>query len=105
MPNIEKVKTYVGFAVRSNKIFYGADAVLAIIHKVKVVLCQKEINRTSFSNLEKACLKEKVPMIITQEGEISQWTHKERCLCIGITEPNLASALINQYNIGGNRIE
>ena len=105
MPNIEKVKTYVGFAVRSRKILYGADAVTAKIRTVKLVLCQKEINRTAFSRLQNACRENCVAMIITEKDEISQWTHKDRCLCIGITEANLASALINQYNIGGNRSE
>ncbi len=97
MADVNKVKTYIGFAVRAGRITYGADAVIRSPLAVKVILTERTINRTSAKKLSATADTVKIPLITVEDGFISEATHKDNCRCIGITDVNLADGIINQY--------
>ena len=94
----QKIKTYIGFAIRSNSIVFGADTVVNARKKIYLVAVADDINETAYKRTVKKCEKESIILLRFEKGKISELTHRENCKCIGILDKNLSDAIYNGYN-------
>lgn len=96
----QKIKSYFGFAIRSNNMIFGGDSFVSSRKKAFLVVCSDDINRTSFKDIKQKCDKYKIPLLMSDTKTIEEVTHKINCKCIAVCEPNLASAILKEQ-IGG----
>jgi len=97
MNDFKKIKSYVGFAIKSGNIIIGGDSVVRRIDKCIVVLIDKSINATTYKNVHKLCDNKKIFLRDVDNGILEDITHITNCRCIAITDNNLANAIISQY--------
>ena len=91
-----KIATYLGFAIKSGAIVYGADNVEICKKKLFVVLIEESINRTSFKRVSERCERYAIELIVLN-NELGTLVNKDKCKCVAVTDKNLASAIINEY--------
>lgn len=89
-----QLQSYIGFAIRAGKVVWGADNCLRSKH-LYAVLAVDTINRTSRNELERLCDGRRVPLVWCDEELLTACVHKQNCKCIGLTDPNLAQAAVN----------
>lgn len=94
-----KIETYLGFAIKSNKIIYGLDNIVQYKKAIKLfVLCN-----TASANLEKESIfyaNKKCVKIIKTEQKLETLINKINCKLVAILDRNLADAIIKCN--GGN---
>lgn len=96
----QKIKSYFGFAIKSNNVIFGGDSFVASKKKAYLVVCSSDINRTIMKDIKNKCERYKIPLLMSDTLTIEELTHKINCKCIAVCEPNLASAIIKE-EIGG----
>ena len=93
-----KLRSYFGFAIKSNSAIFGADSVVNGNKKVCLVAVSEDINETSMKRLRKKCENQSIILLTFEKGKIADYTHRENCKCVGVTDKNLAAAIINVRN-------
>lgn len=97
----KKIKSYVGFAVKSGNIIFGADNVIRPRKKMYIVLITDSINQTSFKKVTAFAEREKIPLITVNDEIMDTCVKKNNCKCIAITDKNLAKAIKDSLLHGG----
>lgn len=87
-----KIRTYVGFCIKSNKVIYGVDN-LARSKKVRLIFLSHEISDNTIRGLERKTNK---PMIFNYD--FGNLTIKQGCRAFGITSKELADRILEIYN-------
>ena len=89
----EKIKTYVGFAIKAGKIKFGVDNITATKGKINVILYDNQLSERSKKKiLDYATVKN----IIIIEFPIEEILPERNCKALGITDINLANAIISE---------
>lgn len=89
--NSDKIKSYIGLAQRSGAIVYGEDIILEKKRLVKVVLIASEA-----PDKYKQRLEGKLSILPTFEvEELCKALHRDGVYAVGVTNENLANAIIN----------
>ncbi len=96
-----RIKTYIGFAIKSRNIVYGADMTLMGKKRQYLILFADSINRTSKSRLLSYCESKNIPILTLEEKIMEEYVNKINCKCVAITDKNLAEAIINAIGEGG----
>ena len=91
--NISKVKTYVGFAIKSKAIVYGLDQIKE--KKVKVVLFDNSMSDSSKQSLVKVALKNECTYFEISPEEMFQLVGENKIKAFAILNPDLAKAIEN----------
>lgn len=92
---MNKIITYVGFAIKSNSIIKGVDDILKTRKKIGLVIYSSELNQNSESKLKNFINKNKIEfkkLIKQQFDEFNLVGVK----AFAITDQNLSSAIINE---------
>lgn len=102
-----KIDTYIGFAIRSGKVTFGADAIQTLKGGVYLLI----ICATAGKNTDKIAnkLKDKLncPMLTCKSG-LDNVVFKTNCKLIAIRDKNLAGAIVQNVDenyeimLGGN---
>lgn len=90
--NIEKVKTYVGFAKKSNSIVYGVDTIVK--KHVDLVICSDSLAENSKSKLTSILINNETPIIFFKTGELENIIGIEGVKAFAIKNKNLAKAIL-----------
>lgn len=93
-----KLKSYLGFSIKSNKIIYGIDNLETTKKNVSLVICCKTLADNSFKKLCILCKKRKWTLAQTNNFTISELIGRENCRILGLLDTNLADAIKNQEN-------
>lgn len=96
----QKIKSYFGFAIKSNNVIFGGDSFVSSKKKSYLVVCSHDINRTILKEIKQKCEKYDIPLLMSDALTIEELTHKINCKCVAVCEKNLASAIIKEQ-IGG----
>ena len=88
--NSEKVKTYIGFAVKAGKIIFGTDNLLEKKQHPKIILTDPSLSDNSREKLKGYAEKKGIDLMVLP---ISEYFPGRNCKAVGITEPNLAEAV------------
>lgn len=96
---INKVITYVGFAIKSNKIIWGADNILEYKKKIHLVIVSDDINKSAMNKLSKDCEIKNIRIIVVDIKTLKAFTKKDNCKAIAIRDYNLANAIKDKFGV------
>ncbi len=91
-----KIKTYVGFAIKSNSVVFGFDALLETKKKVSCVLYSADINPKVEVKLHDLCQYKNWALIKLENTTISEVTNRDNCKVIGIINKDLVKGILEQ---------
>jgi ribosomal protein L7Ae-like RNA K-turn-binding protein len=94
-----KIDTYIRFAIKSRSIIYGIDNIKKGIRQIKIIIADKTLSENSLDKAGLLCNKNNIPLVISEE-ELNNILNTENCRIIGITNRNMAEAIINNVGEG-----
>lgn len=90
---VSKIKTYVGFAIKSKKICFGTDKIISN-KNIKLVILSSELSENSRKKIDKYILKCGAKSVIIDGRELKEIVGTENMSAIGIIDENLSNAII-----------
>ena len=104
MQTKNKLGTYLGFSIRSGKILYGYENLIAARKRVHLILLDDETGESTKKKVVSFAEKNAVNIYVLPSGELSAYCGGKNVKCLGLTDINLASAAEKELktNIGGN---
>ncbi|MBQ8295451.1 MAG: hypothetical protein IJX87_03345 [Clostridia bacterium] len=105
-----KIETYLGFCIRAKKIVFGVDNVEKQRKGIKLLIADGELGQNSLKVMKKTQERFDCPLLITENGILSERLHRDGVKAVAITDDHLASAILSaadgelQFKIysGGN---
>lgn len=91
--NIKKIKTYVGFAIRSKAIIYGVDSILET--KPSVIIYSENLAEGSKNKLLESLKKNGCYIFQITKEEIEEIFQSENIKAFAIMNKDLAKAIID----------
>ena len=88
-----KAFSYVGFAIKANKIIYGTDSLLGYSKKIHLIIVSNSLSENAVKKIEKLADIKNCPVIKIEESEFDATVNKSGCKVVGITSYELASAI------------
>lgn len=98
MQNEQKINAYLGFAIKSGKIIWGADEITKKPRKRPLIFLCGDAGETTYKQIQAYAEKTHSPLIIIKDFTLEAIL-KKNCKAIAITEPNLAKAIIANSEI------
>ena len=89
-----KLETYLGFCIRSGQMVFGIDNIEAKRKGVKLLISDGELGKNSFKEILKAQEKFACPLLMTENGVLSEYVHRPAVKAVAILDNNLASAIL-----------
>lgn len=90
--NLEKVKTYLGFAVKSRHIKFGVDDILKL-KKVNLILVSDALTETGYKKLNNFALKKSIDCLVLTAKEFNEIIQNTSIKATAILDENLADAI------------
>ena len=94
---MQKILTYVGFAIKSNKKIFGLDDLLKTKKKIGVILYSSSLEPNSYTKLDKFSNINNIKAIKV-DPDLFVSLNISGVKVLGITDPNLAKAIIKTIN-------
>lgn len=91
----DKIASYVGFAVRANKIVRGIDAITAKHKRYPLILLSKEASPRSAEKLREYA-GDTVPLF--EVDNLAELSHLGGCMALAICEKQIARAIIEEFS-------
>lgn len=88
MKKLSKIRSYVGFSIKSGKIIFGVDNI--ILKRSKLILVDKSLSEVSRRKLNNYLEKSRIECI---EMDLAEIVSKENCKAIALTDKNLTDAI------------
>lgn len=88
--SLTKIKSYVGFAIKSGKAVFGVDQIISLRRPPKIVLYDDSLSENSLSKLKNYLSKQNVNSCKIAMEEIYP---DKNCKAVGILDESLASAI------------
>ena len=89
---ISKVKSYVGFAIKSREITYGVDDIVKT-KKSKLVLASKDLGESSLSKLQKFASEKNLEVILLDSADFVEIVQNENIKVVSVENKSLAEAI------------
>ncbi len=96
---IDKVKSYLGFAIRSGKIIFGVDKLLESKKRPQLILICSTQNEKVTNKVVRYAKNEKIPYIKLKDLVLGEIVSRDNCKVIGILDLNLAQAVKNEFQM------
>ena len=96
---VDKVKTYLGFAIKSGKVIFGVDKLFQSTKKPHVVLICSTQNEKVTNKVIKYCENNQFPYIKLSDLVLGDIVGRDNCKVIGILDLNLAIAIRNEFQM------
>ena len=95
-----KVSAYIGFSIKSGKVVYGYESVIAS-RKSRLILCDPSLSEHSMKKVRNYAEKANVDVIIVEN--LAEYFGGKQVKCVGLAEEHLASATATELNkVGGS---
>lgn len=94
MQNLSKIKTYIGFSIKSGQIIYGADTLIETKKRVKLIITCKSLASSTCERVKEFASKKGVQVVCFDEILLEDLVNKKNCKVIGLLNKNLAQAII-----------
>ena len=92
---ISKIKTYVGFAVKSRKIIFGIDNLIKS-KQVKLVLSSSGLTEIGKNKIKNFCERKNILNFEIENRFFEELIQKTGVKVVAITDKNLSDAIIKQ---------
>ncbi len=89
--SLTKIKTYVGFGIRSGKVVFGTDNIL-LSKKVKLVIYDSNLSKNSLDKVAKHA--ETIGFDLIELDNLAEITHKDNCKIIGLQKGTLTNQIL-----------
>ena len=102
MSRNSKIFTYIGFSIKSGKILYGYESVIANKKKTFLILCDQALSERSLKKVQRFAAERSIEMRLIRD--LSEYFGGRSIKCVGIAEEHLALAIRNELNntVGGS---
>ena len=97
---IDKIKTYLGFSIRSGGLIFGSDKLLASTKMPKLVLICSSQNDKVSDKVIRFCTDNNIESIKLKDILLSDLVGRDNCKVVGIVDQNLAKAIKNEFQMG-----
>lgn len=87
----DKIATYLGFCLKSNKLLFGLDKLTQTKNKIHLVLYCTTISKNSYEKLINLCELRNWTMLNIEN--LSEKVYKQNCKVVGICNLELARAI------------
>lgn len=94
MQNLNKIDTYIGFSVKSGQVVYGIDNLLVTKKRLKLILLCNTLSAQTEKKINEFASMKGIPLIKLTHKKLEDALHKTNCKVIGLTNKNLAQAII-----------
>ena len=89
---IPKIKSYIGFAIRSREITFGVDDIVKT-KKAKLIIASKDLGESSLSKLEKFSSEKNLEVILLDSVDFAEVVQNENIKAVSVENKNLAEAI------------
>ena len=94
-----KVKSYLGFAIRSGAVVFGSDNLFASKKMVILVLICSTQNDKVTNKVIKFCEDKKIKYIKLENIILGDLCSRDNCKVLGVTDNSLANAIMNEFQM------
>jgi len=91
-----KIKSYIGFAIKSNNIAYGVDNITALKRPPRLVIYSKELSENSTAALLRYAERSGAPTVCAED--FKDYVSAENCKAIGLLSKELAEAVKERFD-------
>lgn len=88
-----KIKSYVGFAIKSNQVVFGVDNLEVFKKKLHLIIVSTDIAEKSMNRLQVVSKNKDAEILVF--SDLEDLTLRKNCKAIGITNFELAKAIKN----------
>ena len=96
---VDKVKSYLGFAIRSGKVIFGVDKLFDSKKKAQLILICSTQNEKVTNKVVRYAKNENIPYIKLKDLVVGEIVSRDNCKVIGILDINLAQAVKNEFQM------
>ena len=89
---IPKIKSYIGFAIRSREITFGVDDIVKT-KKAKLIIASRDLGESSLSKLEKFSSEKNLEVILLDAADFAEVVQNENIKAVSVENKNLAEAI------------
>lgn len=93
----DPILSLIGFAIRARKVLYGLDALTPVGRRVYAVIYDSRLSPGSTAKL-KSVAAYKHAAVVRCALELDEITHKTNCRVVGITDRQMARAILQNTN-------
>jgi len=93
--NLSKIKTYVGFAVKSRSIVYGIDSIKT--KKVKLIIFSSSLSESAKDKCKILAKNNSCMFKELSEEEMIEILNNDKIKAIAIVNQDLANAIMNNF--------
>ena len=97
---IEKVKSYLGFAIRSGNVIFGSDKLFEVKKLPKVVIICSTQNEKVAGKVLRFCESNNIYAIRLEELVLSNLIARDNCKVLSILDTSLAEVIKKEFEMG-----
>lgn len=94
--NINKIKTYLGFAIKSGKIIFGYDNIISSKKNQKLILVSETVNEKVSSKINSFAERKNINIINLKDITVEELIGRENSKIVSVIDDSLANAIINE---------
>lgn len=94
---MDKISSYIGFAIKSNSVVKGLDDILKSKKRIEVIIVSFTIKENSYEKLQNFAIQKNIKVIKIDQS-VFDALNISGVKILGVTDKNLASAIIKIYN-------
>ncbi len=88
-----KIKSYIGFAIKSNQVVFGVDNLEVFRKKIHLIIVSDNISEKSMNRLKLVSQNKDAEILVF--SDVEGLTCRKNCKALGITNFELAKAIKN----------
>lgn len=95
-----KIKSYLGFSVKSGNVIFGSDKLFESKKKPKLVIVCSLQNEKVTNKVLKLCKENNITCIKLIDITLADLICRDNCKVVGVLDDNLAQAIIKEFEMG-----
>lgn len=92
MQDSNKIKSYIGFSIKSGQIIFGSDNLLTTQKHIKLIVLCSTLAKASEEKVVEFAAKKEIPILKLDNLILEDIVYKKNCKVVGLTNKNLARA-------------
>ncbi|MBQ3165943.1 MAG: hypothetical protein IKD14_04250 [Clostridia bacterium] len=94
----DKIRSYIGFAIRAGKVRTGVNAISTLKKSVPLLLLCSTASPNTVKDAVKLATNLKARLVVSKAETLENIFNKQNCKLAAIMEPSLAAAIIDNLN-------
>ena len=94
--NINKIRTYLGFAIKSKKIIFGYDNIVTYKKNQILILSSSTVNEKVSAKINSFAERNNIKIIKLKDITCEELISRENCKIVSVIDESLANAIIKE---------